>query len=78
LAYCSARRRPLRPTITLPAIPPKDVSWSFDGPFGHYDRASLQRGFQVYKEVCSACHSLNRVVSQSLTETAARASPKRR
>jgi ubiquinol-cytochrome c reductase cytochrome c1 subunit len=36
-------------------------SWSFDGPFGTFDRASLQRGFQVYKEVCAACHSLNLV-----------------
>lgn len=41
--------------------PPKDVHWSFEGPFGHYDRAEVQRGFQVYKEVCSACHSLNQV-----------------
>ena len=31
--------------------------WSFDGVFGTYDRAALQRGFQVYKEVCSACHA---------------------
>jgi cytochrome c1 len=55
-------------TIALPAIPPKDTSFSFDGPFGHYDRASLQRGFQVYKEVCSACHSLNRVAFHNLDE----------
>src|SRR5271167_2941500 len=53
---------------TLPAMQPKDVQWSFDGPFGHYDRASLQRGFQVYKEVCSACHSLNRVAFHTLDE----------
>jgi ubiquinol-cytochrome c reductase cytochrome c1 subunit len=33
--------------------------WSFEGPFGTFDRAALQRGYQVYKEVCSACHSLN-------------------
>lgn len=32
--------------------------WSFSGMFGTYDRAAAQRGFQVYKEVCSACHSL--------------------
>lgn len=32
--------------------------WSFDGPFGTFDRASAQRGAQVYKEVCSNCHSL--------------------
>jgi ubiquinol-cytochrome c reductase cytochrome c1 subunit len=33
--------------------------WSFDGIFGTYDRAALRRGFQVYKEICSACHSMN-------------------
>jgi ubiquinol-cytochrome c reductase cytochrome c1 subunit len=34
-------------------------TWSFDGVMGTYDRAALQRGFQVYKEVCSACHSMS-------------------
>jgi ubiquinol-cytochrome c reductase cytochrome c1 subunit len=34
-------------------------SWSFDGPFGTYDRAAVQRGFQIYSEVCSQCHSMN-------------------
>ncbi len=38
--------------------PPKQ-EWSFDGPFGTYDLAAAQRGFQVYKEVCSNCHSMN-------------------
>ena len=33
--------------------------WSFDGPLGKFDRGQLQRGFQVYKEVCSACHSMH-------------------
>jgi ubiquinol-cytochrome c reductase cytochrome c1 subunit len=47
-------------------LPPKDVHWSFEGPFGTYDRAALQRGFQVYKEVCSACHRLNRVAFHDL------------
>lgn len=37
------------------------VDWSFDGPFGTFDRAQLQRGFQVYKEVCSSCHALEGV-----------------
>ncbi len=36
-----------------------DIDFSFEGPFGTFDRAQLQRGFQVYKEVCSACHSMN-------------------
>ena len=40
---------------------PKEVHFASDGPFGRFDKAQLQRGFQVYKEVCSACHSLNRV-----------------
>ena len=30
--------------------------WSFDGVFGTYDKAAMQRGFQVYKQICSACH----------------------
>jgi ubiquinol-cytochrome c reductase cytochrome c1 subunit len=38
--------------------PLPDVKWSFNGPFGTYDRAAAQRGFQVYNEVCSACHSM--------------------
>lgn len=37
----------------------KDISFSFEGPFGNFDRAQLQRGFQVYKEVCAACHSMH-------------------
>lgn len=40
---------------------PKKVDFSFNGPLGKYDRAQLQRGFQVYKEVCAACHSLKLV-----------------
>jgi ubiquinol-cytochrome c reductase cytochrome c1 subunit len=47
---------------------PKDVHWSFEGPFGHYDKAQLQRGFQVYKEVCSACHSLKFVAFRDLKD----------
>ena len=35
---------------------PLKVDWSFKGITGKFDRASLQRGFQVYKEVCSSCH----------------------
>ncbi len=41
--------------------------WDFAGPLGTYDRASLQRGFQVYKEVCSACHGLRLVAYRNLT-----------
>lgn len=45
---------------------PRHVAHSFDGPFGRYDRRQLQRGFQVYKEVCSACHSLKLVAFRDL------------
>jgi ubiquinol-cytochrome c reductase cytochrome c1 subunit len=47
---------------------PKPVSFSFDGPFGQYDRQQLQRGFQVYKEVCAACHSAKLVAFRDLEE----------
>jgi ubiquinol-cytochrome c reductase cytochrome c1 subunit len=42
-------------------------AWSFSGPFGTYDKASAQRGFQVYKEVCSACHSLKYAYYRNLS-----------
>jgi cytochrome c1 len=42
--------------------------WSFQGPFGTYDRAAAQRGFQVYKDVCAACHSLNLVAYRNLMD----------
>ena len=47
---------------------PKQMKWEFDGFFGRFDRASAQRGFQIYKEVCSACHSLKLVSYRSLTD----------
>ena len=34
------------------------TDWSFKGIFGKFDRGSLQRGYQVYTEVCSSCHSM--------------------
>ncbi|WP_219894922.1 cytochrome c1 [Aquisediminimonas profunda] len=46
---------------------PKEVSFTTDGPLGKFDHAQLQRGFQVYKEVCSACHSLRLVSFGDLT-----------
>ena len=49
-------------------LPPKEASFSFEGPMGKYDRAQLQRGFQVYKEVCSACHSLKFVAFRDLEQ----------
>ncbi len=40
------------------ALHPKQIDWEFDGFLGRTDKQSIQRGYQVYKEVCSACHSL--------------------
>ena len=49
-------------------IEPRHVAFSFDGPFGKYDRPQLQRGFQVYKEVCASCHGLNFVAFRNLED----------
>ena len=44
------------------------TDWSFKGLFGKFDRASLQRGYQVYKEVCASCHSMKYVSFRNLSE----------
>lgn len=49
------------------AAPPAQ-KWSFNGPFGTYDRAELQRGYQVYKEVCAACHAMKYVAFRNLRD----------
>ena len=54
--------------LTTTALHPKEMKWNFDGIFGSIDRQSAQRGFQVYKEVCSSCHSLKLVAYRSLTD----------
>jgi ubiquinol-cytochrome c reductase cytochrome c1 subunit len=62
-------------TIASPAEPtaeeefhrhPKHLALASDGPFGRFDRQQLQRGFQVYKEVCAACHGLSLVAFRDL------------
>jgi ubiquinol-cytochrome c reductase cytochrome b/c1 subunit len=50
------------------ARPAKDVDYSFEGPFGKFDRAQLQRGYKVYKEVCAACHSMRLLYFRNLAE----------
>jgi len=50
------------------ATAPKDVEFSFDGPFGSYDFAAVQRGFQVYAQVCHSCHSLDLFAFRNLTD----------
>src|SRR5215469_2954917 len=49
-------------------LPPKPLHLSSDGPFGKFDKRQLQRGFQVYSEVCSACHSLKLVSFRDLKD----------
>ena len=48
---------------------PIKIKWSFKGLTGKFDRASLQRGFQVYKEVCSSCHSMQYLSYRNLGES---------
>src|SRR5439155_16359356 len=50
------------------AASPPHREWSFNGVFGTYDRAALQRGFQVYKEVCAACHPVKHLFFRDLEE----------
>lgn len=45
---------------------PPSQQWSFSGPFGQYDKAAMQRGYKVYREVCAACHSMKRVYFRNL------------
>ncbi len=46
---------------------PEPLHLASNGPLGRFDRQQLQRGFQVYKEVCAACHSLHQVAFRDLT-----------
>lgn len=47
---------------------PKALHLASDGPFGHFDLQQVQRGYKVYKEVCSACHSLRHVAFRDLEQ----------
>lgn len=52
----------------FPVLKPEQEEWSFAGFFGKYDKAQLQRGLKIYKEVCSACHSMHRVAFRNLED----------
>ena len=56
------------PAFSAEQEDPLKVNWSFKGLTGKFDRASLQRGFQVYKEVCSSCHSMQYLCYRNLGE----------
>lgn len=50
------------------AIKAPSQTWSFSGVFGTYDQAQLQRGYQVYKEVCSSCHGMDLIAFRNLAD----------
>lgn len=55
--------------LAAPAGPqPPRQDWSFAGPFGMFDRAQLQRGFKVYREVCAGCHSITSIAFRNLSQ----------
>ncbi|HEY5794513.1 MAG TPA: cytochrome c1 [Bosea sp. (in: a-proteobacteria)] len=49
-------------------IEPPALKWSFSGPFGTFDRAQLQRGYKVYKEVCASCHAATLMRFRNLSQ----------
>ena len=59
---------PAAHAVEVEQLPPRDGNFSFEGPFGTFDRAALQRGFQVYKDVCSACHALKHIAFRNLAD----------
>ncbi len=46
----------------------EDIAFSFEGPFGTYDKEQLRRGLKVYTEICSACHGLRYVPLRTLSD----------
>ena len=58
----------MRSACAQEAEAPPRLQWSFHGPFGLYDPAQLQRGFKIYREVCSTCHSLKLLAFRNLAD----------
>ena len=58
----------IKPLFSAETVDPIKVNWSFKELTGKFDRASLQRGFQVYKEVCASCHSMQYLSYRNLGE----------
>jgi len=48
------------------AVRPTTLKWPHSGPFDSYDASALRRGFQVYRQVCSACHSINKLAFRQM------------
>ena len=65
-AFAQEAKQAEEETPSYPIEKPNYSEWSFAGPFGKYEPVQLQRGFQVYREVCSQCHSLKMVAFRNL------------
>lgn len=63
LAFCGASS-----AFAAEAVAPPRQDWSFAGFFGRYNPTQLQRGFKVYREVCSSCHSMSNVPFRTLAQ----------
>jgi cytochrome c1 len=68
LAFAGAAAFATPALAQIEQVPPPELKWSFSGPFGTYDPAQLQRGFKIYREVCSNCHSLNLLSFRNLAD----------
>jgi cytochrome c1 len=67
-AFAAGEAEQGQPAGAHDAARPERQTWSFAGSFGKYDRAQLQRGLKVYREVCSNCHSLKLVAFRDLMD----------
>lgn len=54
--------------VSTEAKDPQKIVWTFDGMGGHVDKQAVQRGFQIYSQVCSACHSLDQLAYRNLKD----------
>ena len=68
LTACAALALTIGAAAASEAPKPASQHWSFDGLFGTFDRGSLQRGYQVYREVCSACHAMKLIAFRNLRD----------
>ena len=68
LVACGIAMALALPAFAAEAEPPLERDWPHIGLFGTYDRAALQRGYRVYKDVCAGCHSLKYVSFRNLIE----------
>ena len=66
LTVAAVVSRPAHAATT--AREPASVAWSFQGPTGRFNQAQLQRGYKIYAEVCSGCHSMNLLAYRNLAQ----------